>query len=462
MNAIKSTKESMFVTEDGQNVRITYILVILLFALWGFCTGMLDVMDKHFQVILDLDLSQSASVQFAHYLGYFLMALPAGWMATKLGYKGGIISGLLLVVAGGFWFIPASHIGSFWAFLLGVCIVAVGLAFLQTIANPYSTVLGSEKYAATRINLAQAFNGIGLIFGPIVASLFFPTKNLVDTAAGSETLWIPYAAVGIIGIILVIAFYFANVPEVKVRDEFPTDELTPGRSRSIWLHPHFAIAVIAEFLYVGAEVGIFSFFINYLTTEAPNIPASVDAAVQHGPRLLKEWINSFTEIRTTGAVAFSAQGAYSLVSLTFLVLLCGRFIGSALLRKYRAHTLLRIYGTVNAILCFLVFLRLGWLSAVCLFGTYFFMSIMFGTIFALGIFGLGQRTKKASSFLVMAIVGGAIVPKVMGAIGDMYDLSRGFVVPMVCFGFIAVYAFLWPRLSGTESTGKKPAAVPCS
>ncbi|MBV8274980.1 MAG: hypothetical protein JO170_06945, partial [Verrucomicrobia bacterium] len=156
-----TAKRSMFVTEDGQNVAFTFCLLISLFALWGFCNGMIDVMDKHFQEVLHLDLSQSAWVQFAHYLGYFLMALPAGWLAAKLGYKGGIIAGLLLVAVGGFWFVPATHIGSFWAFLLGVCIIAAGLTFLETIANPYATVLGAEQYGATRINLAQSCNGIG-------------------------------------------------------------------------------------------------------------------------------------------------------------------------------------------------------------------------------------------------------------------------------------------------------------
>ena len=136
--------KGMFVTDDGQNVLFTFLLLILLFALWGFCNGMIDVMDKHFQEVLHLTLSQSASVQFAHYLGYFLMALPAGWLASKLGYKGGIIAGLLLVALGGFWFIPATHIGSFWAFLVGVCTIAAGLTFLETIANPYATVLGSR------------------------------------------------------------------------------------------------------------------------------------------------------------------------------------------------------------------------------------------------------------------------------------------------------------------------------
>src|SRR6516165_6991750 len=165
-------KPGMFVTEDGQNVLFTFLLLVLLFALWGFCNGMIDVMDKHFQEMLHLSLAQSAWVQFAHYLGYFLMAMPAGWLASKLGYKGGIISGLLLVALGGFWFIPVTHIGAFWAFLLGVCIIAAGLTFLETIANPYATVLGAEEHGATRINLAQSCNGIGLIFGPIAGACF--------------------------------------------------------------------------------------------------------------------------------------------------------------------------------------------------------------------------------------------------------------------------------------------------
>lgn len=195
-------KQSMFVLSDGRNVLVTFLLVSTLFLLWGFCNGLIDVMDKHFQTELKLTLAQSAWVQFAHYLGYFLMALPAGWLATKLGYKGGIIAGLLMVAAGGFWFIPATHIASFWAFLLGVCIIAAGLTFLETIANPYTTVLGDQRYAATRINLAQSCNGIGWIFGPIVGGMFFYGKDASGASTGSETLWIPYAAIGVIVLIM--------------------------------------------------------------------------------------------------------------------------------------------------------------------------------------------------------------------------------------------------------------------
>jgi len=172
--------------------------------------------------------------------------------------------------------------------------------------------------------------------------------------------------------------------------------------------------------------------------------------MQHSPLFIRNWLDSLTEIHTTGVIGVSNKGASNLVSVGLLLFLGGRFIGTALLKQFSAHKLLGLYGAINTLLCLLIFLKLGWLSAACVLGTYFFMSIMFPTIFALGIFGLGERSKKASSFLVMAIMGGAILPKVMGAIADISDLSRGFIVPMACFAFISAYAYLWPRLSGSE------------
>src|SRR5215470_2037446 len=176
--AMSNTRKSIFIGPDGKNLAFTFALVSSLFFLWAVCNGMIDVMDKHFQEELGLTKSQSAWVQFAHYLGYFLMSLPAGVLASKLGYKGGIVAGLLIVAVGGFWFIPATHINgmvhegavsattAFVAFLVGVCAIATGLTFLETIANPYTTVLGDPRYAATRINLAQSCNGAGWMLGP--------------------------------------------------------------------------------------------------------------------------------------------------------------------------------------------------------------------------------------------------------------------------------------------------------
>jgi FHS family L-fucose permease-like MFS transporter len=463
---MSTNKKSIFVGEDGKNLMFTFLLVSSLFLLWGFCNGMIDVMDKHFQEELGLNKSQSAWVQFAHYLGYFLMSLPAGWLAVKLGYKGGIIAGLLIVALGGFWFIPATHINAlvhegrvssttaFVAFLAGVCLIATGLTFLETIANPYTTVLGDQRYAATRINLAQSCNGIGWIFGPIVGSMYFYSKDTLGHNTGSQTLYIPYVGVAVVVIVLAVIFFFANVPDIKAEDDYHLDDSKPVVSRSIWGHPHFVLAVAAQFFYVAAQAGIFSFFINYMTAEVPAIPASWNSAMTNlaaSSGFLHDWLLGWFETNKDGVLSLSNKGASNLASLGFVCFLVGRFSGAALLKKFAAHKMLGIYAGLNVVATFLVFCKLGWLSVICVFLSFFFMSIMFPTIFALGIFGLGARAKKASAFIVMAIMGGAILPKLMGYVADQFDMSRGFIVPMFCFALVALYGFNWPRFSNAES-----------
>jgi FHS family L-fucose permease-like MFS transporter len=463
---MSANKKSIFTGDDGKSLLFTFLLVSSLFLLWGFCNGMIDVMDKHFQEELGLNKSQSAWVQFAHYLGYFLMSLPAGWLAVKLGYKGGIIAGLLIVALGGFWFIPATHINAlvhegrvssttaFVAFLAGVCIIATGLTFLETIANPYTTVLGDQRYAATRINLAQSCNGIGWIFGPIVGSMYFYSKDTLGRSTGSQTLYIPYVGVAIVVIVLAVVFFFANVPDIKAEDDYHLDDSKPVASRSIWAHPHFALAVAAQFFYVAAQAGIFSFFINYMTAEVPAIPASWNSAMINlagSSGFLHGWLLGWFETGRDGVLSLSNKGASNLASLGFVCFLAGRFSGAVLLRKFAAHKMLGLYAVLNVAATFLIFCKLGWLSVVCVFLSFFFMSIMFPTIFALGIFGLGARAKKASAFIVMAIMGGAILPKLMGYVADQYDMSRGFIVPMFCFALVALYGFNWPRFSKAES-----------
>ena len=424
--AAPTASPRMFVTADGHNYLFTFCLVSSLFLLWGFCNGMIDVMDKHFQDRLNLTLAQSASVQFAHYLGYFIMALPAGALAQRLGYKGGIVAGLLMVSAGGFWFLAATRIETFWAFLLGVCIISSGLAFLETVANPYTTVLGNARYAATRINLAQSCNGIGWILGPIAGGMFFYSTDANGNSTGAETLHIPYVAVAIAVLILAVVFLKAHVPDVQPEAE-STNAIGPEedvRHRSMWTRPHFTVGVIAQFFYVAAQAGIFSFFINYMTTEMPG-------------------------------ESISDRSASTLASIAFVFFLVGRVSGTAILRKVAPHKLLTVYGVANVIVALLVFLKLGWFSVGCVFLSYFFMSIMFPTIFALSIHGLGAQTKRASSYLVMAIIGGAIFPKIMGHIADVTDLSRSFIVPAICFAIVAFYGWMWPRYSRgvSHSTG---------
>ena len=240
----------LFQTSDGRNHLGIFALISSLFFLWALCNGMIDVMDKHFQDFLHLTKSQSAWVQFAHYLGYFLMALPAGWLARKLGYKGGILAGLLGVAAGCLWFIPATQISTFWAFLLGVCVISMGLTFLETIANPYTTVLGAPQFAAVRINIAQSFNGVGWILGPIVGGMFFYSSEGAEVA--HQQLWIPYAGIAGGVLLLAVVFVFVRLPEIQTPDEYPLTDLTSGVSKSIWHHPHFVFAVVAQFFYVAA------------------------------------------------------------------------------------------------------------------------------------------------------------------------------------------------------------------
>ncbi|MCX6845783.1 MAG: sugar MFS transporter [Verrucomicrobia bacterium] len=434
-------KSGLFRTNDGQNHFVTFALISSLFFLWALCNGMIDVMDKHFQELLHLNKRQSAWVQFAHYLGYFLMALPAGWLARRLGYKGGIISGLLLVALGCLWFIPATGIKEFWAFLAGVCVISMGLTFLETVANPYTTVLGAPQHAAVRINIAQICNGVGWILGPIIGGLFFYSKDGAEAA--QETLWIPYAWIAGAVLVLSLVFAKAKIPDIESQDIYHLDDSTSNVSKSIWSHGHFSGAVIAQFLYVACQAGIFGFFIFYIVEDVQAIPESMKSSWLLGGE-------SGSVIRD-GQRFISEQGATKLLAyIGFALFLLGRFTGAGILRKISAHKVLGTYALANSILMVLIVLKLGWISLAALFLSFFFMSIMFPTIFALGIHGLGQKAKVASSFIVMAIMGGALMPKLMGHIGDLYSMSVGFSVPAVCFIVVALYGFFWQRLSGSD------------
>jgi FHS family L-fucose permease-like MFS transporter len=398
---------------------------------------MIDVMDKHFQDLLHLTKSQSAWVQFAHYLGYFLMALPASMLTQKIGYKGGIISGLLLVSVGGFWFVPATFIAQFWAFLMGVCIISMGLTVLETVANPYTTVLGAQEFAASRINIAQSMNGIGWIAGPIIGGMFFYSAGGAEAAQAQ--LYIPYVTVAVVVLLMAAAFYFSPVPDLNTEDEYAADTSDPTAvKRSIWSHPHFVGGITAQFLYVAAQAGIFSFFINYIIEEMPSLSQS----------MAESWLFSGRTLLRDGSVFVNEHGAsFLLGTIGFPLFLFGRATGAAIMKKMPAHKLLGLYALINVILCCIVVMKLGWISVAAVFGSFLFMSIMFPTIFALGIYGLGVQAKKASGFIVMAIMGGAIMPKLMGYIGDVYNMSVAFIIPLCCFVAIAAYGYSWSKLS---------------
>jgi MFS transporter, FHS family, L-fucose permease len=388
-----------------QGFLIPFILVTSLFFLWGFAHGCLDVLNKHFQEILHMSKAKSAFVQFVFYGGYFLMAIPAGLVMQKVGYKKGILFGLLLFASGAFLMLPATMIQTFGSFLFCLFVISCGLTCLETAANPYTTVLGPQESGARRINFSQSFNGLGWIAGPLVGGMLIFSVN--DNSNKFASIALPYLLIG--SLVLIVAFLFWRVkfPEIKEEEQFAKEE-SAGKLSDLLRHPHFVLAVIAQFLYVAAQTGVNSFFINYVTEEIPSMTN------QHAAQIL----------------GFGGMGLFWL----------GRFTGSTvLMRVVRPNRLLAFYAFMNVLTMALVVAGLGWISVVALFSTYFFMSVMFPTIFALGIKGLGPLTKKGSSILVMSIVGGAIIPMFMGWIADVSNMALGFIVPLCCFAFIVYF-----------------------
>lgn len=471
----------LFRRADGKSLALTFVLIASLFLLWGFCNGMIDILNKHFQDTLRITKEQSGLVQAANYLAYFLMAIPAGLIAKRFGYNGGILVGLTLIAVGAFWFIPAVSIGAYWAFLLGLFVIAAGMTCLETIANPYATVLGPPEGGPTRINIAQTVNGAGWVLGPIVGGHFvFSGGERVNTNAGLST---PYIGIGIFVALLLVIFVISPVPDLHTRDEnrgatAEADRLKPKRAQLatiaavlavvcgllyffiapilelIWtlLHMnealfqptkfgllviayvaafllvsrtwdmfrrrHFTLAIAAQFFCVAGQTGVFSFCVNYILENDPGV-SRLQAS---------KWL---------GAIGFAL----------FTV---GRLCGSAVISQFKPERVLTVYAAVNVVLVAIA-IGGGKAGLYAMFGTFFFMSVMFPTIFALGIRGLGDYTKLGSSLIVMSIVGGAIAAPFMGHIADLHSMRTGFIVPLICFAFIALYGATWARFSRLDS-----------
>jgi len=407
---------AIFRSPEGKSYLATFALVSSLFLLWGFCNGMLDILNKHFQETLHINKFESGFVQSANYIAYFLMAVPAGLLAKKFGYKGGILIGLVLIALGAFSFIPATHIGAYWAFLTALFILATGMTCLETIANPYATVLGPKESGALRINIAQSFNGVGWILGPTIGGLFvFSGSGDATAAPDNSGLYIPYMGVGIVVAVLLVIFIFAYVPDLQTQEEVPSEDI--GKQKiPITHHKNFIFGVVAQFAYVAAQTGIFSFFINYVVENM-------------------QGVSSETASRWLGVYGFG-------------LFLAGRICGSGIISFIKPQKALAAYAGVNLIMMLLSMTGHGSIGLIGLFGSFFFMSIMYPTIFALGIHGLGGHTKVGSSILVMAIIGGAIIPPLMGRIADISSMKVGFSIPFVCFAVIALYGLFWERLSG--------------
>ena len=562
---------NIFRTASGNNYAFLFLLVTSLFLLWGVCNGMIDILNKHFQDSLHISKMQSAFVQFANYMGYFFMAIPSGILARRFGYKGAIIIGLALVATGAFWFIPATHIGTYWAFLLGLFILAAGLTCLETVANPYTTVLGPKESSAVRINFAQSGNGVGWLIGPALGG-YFVLSSTGEVNTSNADLYKPYLVVGLVVSLLALIFVFSKVPDLKAEEECKVEQNSDKKAvKPLFKRWHFVLAIAAQFFYVAAQTGVFSYFVNYMASDAPilsqstaaNLPAkwvypaamfsasdikdvSAFAAKLRNDadpktRPVSEFIWSQFSTNTTSLFAtapadatskemfknqaegvakelnriiqtnalfdagrftgvavpttaiqaiaknpdgeqlvrlnrelletvypagqmtrsaylqnalfrFTDRGCGQMLSfVAFGLFLLGRFTGSFALRLFKAHSMLALYGLANALMMVLIMFPLGWWSVAGLFMSFFFMSIIYPTIFALGIHGLGEQTKKASSFIVMAIVGGAIMPMFMGWLADQWGMRIGFLMPLICFAFIAIYGMVWQKLESKDS-----------
>ena len=386
---------------------IPFILVTSLFFLWGFAYGLLDVLNKHFQDTLHVSKARSAMLQAAYFGAYFLIALPAGAFMKKYGYKRGIITGLLLYALGALLFYPAAALEDFEFFVFALFIVASGLACLETAANPYVTVLGDAETAEHRLNLAQCFNGLGSFLGPLIAAWLFFSE---DRSGGLQSVQVVYVVIGLLVLLVAAVFFKTDLPEIQTTDvaDGDTAELP------LYSQTHFVGAVIAQFFYVAAQVGIAAFFINYCTETGRDI---------------------------------DSRKAASLLSISLVLFTIGRFIGTALMRKVQPGILLTSYAVVNMVLCVFVILSWSDFSVYALMSIFFFESIMFPTIFAMGIKNIRGQKKKASSILIMSIVGGALVPLLMGWIADQMSTATSFWVPFACFLIVAWYGWKGHRIA---------------
>jgi FHS family L-fucose permease-like MFS transporter len=392
-------------------------LITSLFFVWGFALNLNPILIPHLKKACQLTDLQSSLVDSASYIGYFVMAIPAGLFMKKFGYKGGIIVGLTLCAMGAFLFYPAASVRSYAFFLTALFIIACGLAFLETAANPYMTALGDPESAAFRLNFAQSFNGLAATVAPYVGGLFILSetnltpdqeKNMVPSQLTeylnkeASAVQVPFLIIGAVVLILAIILYKTSLPEITDEEE----TVTASNAESSAKTKNLVLGVIAQFFYVGAQVCVSSFFIRF-----------------------------------AGKVAGIAQKPASVfLAIALAGFMSGRFIGTFLMKYIRPAKLLAIYSVINIFLIVLAVILHGKLAVYALMGVEFFMSIMFPTIFSLSIRGLGSKTKLGSSLVIMAIVGGAVFPPVLGLVSDISNIQLAYLVPAVCFLFVLYFA----------------------
>lgn len=383
---------------------LPFALITTLFFLWGFARAILDVLNKHFQSELSISITRSTMIQTVTYLGYFLMAIPAGIMITRSGYRRGVVTGLICFGVGALMFIPGAAVMSFPLFLTALFIIGCGLAMLETAANPYAAELGARETAASRLNLAQSFNGLGCIVAPaLVGGFLFSDPN--------SSVATPYTVLGIVVLIAAVFFSRADLPEIKT-DDAPDSvsgtSRTLGRSvRALWSRRGFRLGILALFCYEIAEISINSLFINYATYDGWLTPAVA------------------ARILSFGALA---------------LFMAARVIGSFVMSKIAAEKVLLFCAVMTVLGACTVALDLGAVSRAAVFVCYAFEAIMFPTIFAITIAEAGDDVKIASSFCMMTPIGGAVGTFLMGLVADSVSISSSFLIPAAGYAFVLVYA----------------------
>lgn len=425
-----------------------FVLVTSLFFLWAIGVNLNDVLIPHLKKAFGLTDFQSSFIQVAFFGGYFLGALPAGRLMEKIGYKGGILTGLLICATGALLFIPASIVGAYGFFLLALFVMSSGQSFLEVGANPYVTVLGPAESSARRLNLAQSFNAVGAVITPFLGAMFIlsgieysaeqisaMSPQQLATYRGHEASLVrgPYLVITGIFLLVAVLIYFSHLPEVASEETGKGSGPRGGGLKSLLAHPHLMKGVMAQFFYVGAQVGVGSFVIRFTKH---TMPQRLDTMAKWGARLLGTH---------RGVLSYFIPNAPEKVAAEFLVahqvgFMIGRFAGSAIMKRVQAPKLLSIFG-IGALACVAVGIAAsGLVSVLAIVLVGFFNSIMFPTIFALSLKNLGSLTKRGSSLLVMAIIGGALIPAAMGRISDASNIQIAFIVPLVCYAYVIYFA----------------------
>ncbi len=397
----------------AKSLRGPLALAISCFVIWGLAYGLLDVLNKHFQETLHVSNAQSSWLQIAYFGAYLVMSIPAGLLMQARGYKFGLVTGLIVIALGAFLFVPSAQVASFPFFVGSMFVLATGLCVLETSADTYVSVLGKPVNAPKRLNLAQSFNALGVFFGPIIGGAFFFNPDVSRALGGDQqAVQFTYLVIGIAVIVFAIVMARAWLPEVKLEDHAPAGSLD-GPTKPLISQRHFIYGFITQAVYIGAQVGIYSFFLNQ-ATEA-----------WHG---------------------MTTQNAAFLFSIGVLAYLVGRFATTALMLRVSPRSILTVYGVANVIFCLIAAAGIDKVSALALIPVFFFMGTMFPTIFTLGIRDLGHNTKRASSIMVMAIGGGVLLPYPMGMIGDAFGMPPAFLLPAAGFLLVAWYGWKGSRI----------------